>query len=77
VFAATVWGGLAAASLLIGFVFAGRGLSSRTIGNVMGLGAGAMLADAMMPEAFAHGGKAVGLFTVLGFLMAGMLSVAQ
>ncbi|HLE13221.1 MAG TPA: hypothetical protein VI776_00615 [Anaerolineales bacterium] len=36
-----------------------------------------MLADAMMPEAFEHGGKLVGLFTVLGFLAAAMLSVVQ
>jgi ZIP family zinc transporter len=34
-----------------------------------------MLADAMMPEAFEHGGKAVGLFTALGFLMAAVLSL--
>jgi len=34
-----------------------------------------MLADAMMPEAFEHGGRLVGLFTVLGFLAAAMLSV--
>jgi ZIP family zinc transporter len=33
-----------------------------------------MLADAMMPEAFEHGGKLVGLFTVLGFLTAAVLS---
>ena len=36
-----------------------------------------MLADAMMPEAFEHGGMAVGLFTVLGFLGSAMLSMAQ
>jgi ZIP family zinc transporter len=36
-----------------------------------------MLADAMMPEAFQHGGITVGLFTVLGFLGSAMLSVAQ
>jgi len=36
-----------------------------------------MLADAMMPEAFEHGGLTVGLFTVLGFLAAAMLSVSQ
>jgi zinc transporter, ZIP family len=36
-----------------------------------------MLADAMMPEAFEHGGKLVGLFTVLGFLLAAVLSFAQ
>ena len=36
--------------------------------------AGAMLT--MMPEAFEHGGNTVGLFTVLGFLVSAMLSVA-
>ncbi|HMN27464.1 MAG TPA: hypothetical protein PKE45_04845, partial [Caldilineaceae bacterium] len=36
-----------------------------------------MLADAMMPEAFAHGGMLVGLCTVLGFLVAAMLAIAQ
>jgi ZIP family zinc transporter len=33
-----------------------------------------MLADTMMPEAFEHGGKAVGLLTVLGFSVAFTLS---
>jgi ZIP family zinc transporter len=40
---------------------------------VKGFAAGAllaMLADTMMPEAFEHGGKAVGLLTVLGFATA-------
>jgi ZIP family zinc transporter len=36
-----------------------------------------MLADAMMPEAFEHGGKTVGLFTALGFLTAATLSVLE
>lgn len=36
-----------------------------------------MLAEAMMPEAFEHGGRVVSLFTVLGFLVAGVLSVTQ
>jgi ZIP family zinc transporter len=36
-----------------------------------------MLASAMMPEAFAHGGRPVGLLTVLGFLIAGVLTVLQ
>ena len=36
-----------------------------------------MLADTMMPEAFAHGGKAVALLTVLGFLLAGLLSTLE
>lgn len=36
-----------------------------------------MLADAMMPEAFEHGGKLVGLFTVLGFLAAAVFSFVE
>jgi ZIP family zinc transporter len=114
---AILWGGLAAASLLVGYFLAERQLSQRSVGMVMGIGAGAlmwaslvaisavcaglgyliirwlpgadgrfaqafaagamltMLADAMMPEAFKHGGKLVGLCTVLGFLMAVMLAV--
>ena len=36
-----------------------------------------MLADAMIPEAYEHGGKMVGLFTVFGFLAAALLSVLQ
>jgi ZIP family zinc transporter len=36
-----------------------------------------VLADSMMPEAFRHGGRAVGLLTVLGYIVAGALSVAQ
>ena len=36
-----------------------------------------MLADTMMPEAFEHGGKIVGLLTTLGFLMAAVLSVLE
>ena len=33
-----------------------------------------MLADSMMPEAFRHGGRTVGLLTVAGFLLAGVLA---
>jgi len=33
-----------------------------------------MLADSMMPEAFEHGGKLVGIFTVMGFFVAAMLA---
>ena len=36
-----------------------------------------MLADSMMPEAFEHGGKTVGLLTVVGFLVAATLTVMQ
>ena len=36
-----------------------------------------MLSDIMMPEAFEHGGKVVGLLATLGFLTAAILSVMQ
>jgi ZIP family zinc transporter len=36
-----------------------------------------MLADSMMPEAFEHGGPAVGLLTVAGFLVAAILAVGS
>ena len=36
-----------------------------------------MLSSSMMPEAFEHGGKTVGLLTVFGFLLAAALTVLQ
>jgi len=48
----------------------GRVVQSFAAGAVL-----TMLADTMMPEAFKHGGKIVGLLTTLGFLMAAILSV--
>jgi ZIP family zinc transporter len=36
-----------------------------------------VLADSMMPQAFRFGGRSVGLLTVLGYIVAGALSVAQ
>jgi ZIP family zinc transporter len=36
-----------------------------------------MLADTMMPEAFEHGGKLVGLVTTLGFGLAFALSMFE
>lgn len=36
-----------------------------------------MLSNSMMPEAFEHGGKTVGLLTVFGFFVAGVLTVLQ
>jgi ZIP family zinc transporter len=47
-------------------------LLNRTAGAML-----TMLADAMMPEAFEHGGKLVGIFTVMGFLMAAVLAVME
>jgi zinc transporter, ZIP family len=58
IFNAIIWGGLAAASLLVGFVLAERGLSNRTIGLVMGIGAGALIsaiAYELIPESKFHG----------------------
>jgi zinc transporter, ZIP family len=36
----------------------------------------AMLASSMMPEAFEHGGRRVGLYTVFGYVAAGLLTIA-
>jgi ZIP family zinc transporter len=51
--------------------------SPRTIAFVLAFAGGAiltMLADTMMPEAFEHGGKLVGLFTTFGFALAFLIS---
>lgn len=51
-----------------------------TIAFINAFAAGAiltMLADTMMPEAFKHGGKLVGLFTTLGFAAAFALSTLE
>jgi zinc transporter, ZIP family len=49
------------------------GASPDTVAFVLAFAAGAiltMLADTMMPEAYAQGGRAVGLLTTLGFALA-------
>lgn len=74
-----MWAGLvliSAACAALGFGVA-LGLSAADGRVAQAFGAGAMLtmlADGMMPEAYEHGGKLVGLFTVLGFLAAAVLS---
>jgi hypothetical protein len=40
---AFLWGGAADAALRVGYALAGRGLCDRTIGIVMGIGAGALI----------------------------------
>lgn len=68
--------GLAAA---LGFQFLGD-VSGDLIAGIQAFAAGAiltMLADTMMPEAFDHGGSAVGLVTVLGFSLAFLVSSAD
>lgn len=78
---AAMWGALTLAcgiAAVLGFVLAdnlsGVGLKAEAFAGGAVL---TMLADSMMPEAFQHGGRAVGLLTVLGFLVAGVLAVAQ
>jgi len=63
---------------------AGYGLLQNASGNTIALiqafAGGAvltMLADTMMPEAFRHGGRAVGLLTVLGFSLAYLLTLVE
>jgi zinc transporter, ZIP family len=53
------------------------GASGHTVAFVQAFAAGAiltMLADTMMPEAFEHGGRLVGLATTLGFALAFAIS---
>ncbi|HEV2769976.1 MAG TPA: hypothetical protein VGV40_07320 [Solirubrobacteraceae bacterium] len=55
------------------------GLSGGVVGVILAFAAGAilaMLADTMVPEAYGHGGRAVGLLTVLGFALSFLLSEA-
>lgn len=54
-----------------------RSLSGNTIGLLESFAAGAilaMLADSMMPEAFEEGGLGIGVLTILGFLVAFLIS---
>ncbi|MGH2993887.1 MAG: ZIP family metal transporter [Solirubrobacterales bacterium] len=56
------------------------GASGNTVGLIQAFAGGAvltMLVDTMIPEAFARGGRAVGLFTVLGFALAYLLSTLE
>jgi ZIP family zinc transporter len=74
-----LWAAVTLASTIaaaVGYQFLG-GASGGTIAVIQAFAAGAiltMLADTMMPEAFEHGGSAVGLLTVLGFALAFLLS---
>jgi ZIP family zinc transporter len=67
---AILWGGLAAASLLVGFYLSSRGLSKRSIGMVMGFGGGALLsaiAYELVPQSIL-GGWPMGVAFVGGAL---------
>ncbi len=76
---ARMWGSLTIASAAVaaaGFLFADsiprQGLWAQSFAGGAVL---VMLANSMMPEAFKHGGKTVGLMTVLGYLVAAVLGV--
>jgi zinc transporter, ZIP family len=72
----TAVAGLAA---LAGYAFL-EDASASTVAFVLAFAGGAvltMLADTMMPEAFEHGGKLVGVFTTLGFAVAFALSALE
>ena len=76
-----LWIGVAIASAIsaaIGFAVLGS-LATEPLGIAKAFAAGAiltMLADTMFPEAYAGGGKGVGLATLLGFALAFFLSAA-
>lgn len=77
-----VWGGIALASAvasLLGYVVF-QHLSAEAVAATIAVAGGAilaMLADTMMPEAYEHAHDAAGLITVLGFLIAFLLSKSQ
>jgi ZIP family zinc transporter len=64
---------------LAGFAFF-DGASGNTVAFVLAFAGGAiltMLADTMMPEAFEHGGKLVGVLTTVGFAVAFAISALE
>jgi zinc transporter, ZIP family len=78
----TTWAWVVVASAVA--AAAGYGLLENASGNTIALiqafAGGAvltMLADTMMPQAYQHGGRAVGLCTVLGFAVAYLLTVLE
>jgi zinc transporter, ZIP family len=76
------WGWVVVAAAIA--AAAGYGLlqnaSDNTVALIQAFAGGAvltMLADTMMPQAFQHGGRAVGLLTVLGFSTAYLLTMME
>ena len=64
---------------LAGYAFL-DGASGDVLAFVLAFAGGAiltMLADTMMPEAFEHGGRLVGVFTTLGFALAFAISALE
>lgn len=77
-----LWGGVmlvSATAALAGYAFF-DGASPSVVAFVLAFAGGAiltMLADTMMPEAFAYGGKLVGVFTTFGFATAFAVSAFE
>ncbi|HUR23024.1 MAG TPA: hypothetical protein VMZ73_04045 [Acidimicrobiales bacterium] len=70
---------VSAIAAAVGYALLGD-VSGNIVAAIEAFAAGAiltMLADTMMPEAFQHGGSAVGLVTVLGFALAFFLSTLE
>lgn len=78
----TLWSAIALASALAaatGYV-ALDGASARTLAFILAFAGGAiltMLSTTMMPEAYEHAGRSVGVVTVLGFFVAFAIHWAQ
>jgi ZIP family zinc transporter len=76
-----MWLGLSVASAAVaacGFLLADQVPDQGLMAEAFAAGAVlTMLANSMMPEAFQHGGKTVGLLTVFGFFVAAALTVIQ
>jgi len=76
-----LWGGLTAACAVAagaGFLLSSGIPEQGLIVEAFAAGAVLMvLADSMIPEAYRHGGRAVGLATVAGYLVATALAVSQ
>jgi ZIP family zinc transporter len=76
---AFLWGLVAASTLLAGALAAGLGYaaldgaSTDLLAFILAFAGGAvltMLATSMMPEAYEHAGRSVGVLTVVGFTLA-------
>jgi ZIP family zinc transporter len=74
-----LWSAIVAACVLaavMGYAVLGSA-SPSTVALIQSFAAGAilcMLANTLMPQAYGHGGRAVGLVTVLGFIFASALA---
>ncbi|MGH3385289.1 MAG: ZIP family zinc transporter, partial [Nocardioidaceae bacterium] len=77
-----VWTGVVAVCAVAAALGQGLldGASANTVALIQAFAGGAvltMLADTMMPQALKYGGRAVGLFTVLGFAAAYFLTILE